>query len=466
MVLEISWYVLIKDLSIRSVLSNSCRVCFRSQSPVKVGGRRRSPSNGDKIEELHQITDAYGFTYTITQTQAAALQQCAEQEEKQRERWAHWQPSGPLPPPEKLKKLCRNGIPPEIRPWVWMEISGASKRKSSHHASYYSAMSRLGRHESAYAHQIELDIPRTFPMNSWLQEEQGQAALRRILLAFAQHNPVVGYCQGMNYLAALLLLALNKNEDSAFWVLASLIDDEAGILYQGMYARDLTGTHVEMRSLREFVDIKLPRLGAHLDALRCDMSLLATDWFLCLFSTAVPAETVARIWDSLLHEGPKVLFRVALALLKIVEHKLLLQDNPGEILRAARSCASEQFDRDGLMRLAFEHIGSLPMGAIWRYRAANQRDVDSEFAERETRANLRAAVKEGFVLTEDLKGMLTNTGVQEEEGSSTQKKTAVFQFKTVREGFKDALDRSKLSLDKSKNTVISSMAHRRTKSVI
>lgn len=50
----------------------------------------------------------------------------------------------------------------------------------------------------------------------------------------------------------------------------------AGILYRDMYARDLSGTHVEMRCLRELVQHKLPRLAAHLDALACDMSILAT----------------------------------------------------------------------------------------------------------------------------------------------------------------------------------------------
>ena len=30
------------------------------------------------------------------------------------------------------------------------------------------------------------------------------------------------------------------------------------------------------------------------------------DWFLCLFCTSLPAETAARVWDALLHEGTKV----------------------------------------------------------------------------------------------------------------------------------------------------------------
>ncbi len=35
----------------------------------------------------------------------------------------------------------------------------------------------------------------------------------------------VGYCQGMNYLAAMLLLALERSEENSFWLLVALIDD-------------------------------------------------------------------------------------------------------------------------------------------------------------------------------------------------------------------------------------------------
>ena len=48
---------------------------------------------------------------------------------------------------------------------------------------------------------------------------------------------------------------------------------------------------------------------------------------------------------------PQVLFRVALALLKLHEPALLAQDNPGELLRAARRAAAEAYDRDLLMKV-------------------------------------------------------------------------------------------------------------------
>lgn len=45
---------------------------------------------------------------------------------------------------------------------------------------------------------LSQDVPRTFPNNAWVQSPAGQGALRHVLVAFAQHWPTVGCCQGMH----------------------------------------------------------------------------------------------------------------------------------------------------------------------------------------------------------------------------------------------------------------------------
>ncbi|KAG5584474.1 hypothetical protein H5410_044908 [Solanum commersonii] len=45
-----------------------------------------------------------------------------------------------------------------------------------------------------------LDLPRTFPGHPAL-DERGRNSLRRLLIAYARHNPDVGYCQAMNFFA-------------------------------------------------------------------------------------------------------------------------------------------------------------------------------------------------------------------------------------------------------------------------
>lgn len=48
-------------------------------------------------------------------------------------------------------------------------------------------------------------------------------SLRNILTAYAAHDPVMGYVQSMNFIAAFLLLAGLAEED-AFWCLVALVD--------------------------------------------------------------------------------------------------------------------------------------------------------------------------------------------------------------------------------------------------
>ena len=39
------------------------------------------------------------------------------------------------------------------------------------------------------------------------------AVCRRVLTAYARHNPSVGYCQGMNFLGGLLLIYLDEGDN-------------------------------------------------------------------------------------------------------------------------------------------------------------------------------------------------------------------------------------------------------------
>lgn len=55
------------------------------------------------------------------------------------------------------------------------------------------------------------------------------------------HNEKVGYCRSMNNIVAMLLVAMNRNEEAAFWLLAALVED---ILYEGTYGANLAGCQV------------------------------------------------------------------------------------------------------------------------------------------------------------------------------------------------------------------------------
>ena len=85
----------------------------------------------------------------------------------------------------------------------------------------------------------------------------------------------------------------------------------------GTSLQGTSGDNVEQRMFSVLVDRKHPRLMEVFDRLECSLAGLTGEWFSRMFTTALPAETAARVWDCIMVEGPKVLFRAALSLIKV-----------------------------------------------------------------------------------------------------------------------------------------------------
>ncbi|EFJ51370.1 hypothetical protein VOLCADRAFT_116378 [Volvox carteri f. nagariensis] len=294
----------------------------------------------------------------------------------------------------KLKKLIRRGVPPKHRHWVWFEVSGAKQLMASQPGnSYYSNLVKAAASMCKVTAQVELDLPRTFPGHPYLScPETGQAAMRRILTSYSLRNPKVGYCQGLNFVVGVILLAVERDEECTFWLLAALVEK---ICYQGSFGDNLCGCHVEMKTLQDLVHAKIPKLGAHMKATNCDMSLVATDWFLTLYCVSMPAESACRVLDALLNEGAKVLFRVALALLKTAENRLLQLDNAGELMKWVKDFVGGILHIDPLMQIAFGGIGGLSLSRVEAVRKVKAQEVQAFMDERRERMSPRTEGRPG-----------------------------------------------------------------------
>ncbi|CAI5499643.1 unnamed protein product [Closterium sp. Naga37s-1] len=194
---------------------------------------------------------------------------------------------------------------------------------------------------------LNQDLHRTFPKHPRMDTPESLAALRRVLVAYSFRDSHVGYCQGMNYVAAYLLLVMRSEED-AFWMLATLVEN---VLYDDCFAEDLFGVHVEQRVLKDLLKKKQPKLASHLDKVGFELSLVTTEWFLCVFAKTFPSETTLRVWDVLFNEGAKVLFRVALALFKINEAELMTAQHLGDVVEILNRSSSRHFDPDILLQV-------------------------------------------------------------------------------------------------------------------
>ena len=243
----------------------------------------------------------------------------------------------------EFRALVLGGIPVVLRAKVWAECTGATSLRvpgmyddlvAGRGGGTDDSLSGSGDHahhedRADVVAQIQADIHRTLTDNIFFREGPGTAKLNEVLLAYARRNPDVGYCQGMNLIAANLLLVTPSAED-AFWLLASIIET---ILPVGYYDHSLAGSRADQQVLRAYVADVLPRLSAHFDALSIDLETMTFQWFLSVFTDCLSAEVLFRVWDVVfcLNDGSVFLFQVALALLKLNEAALLRCETPAEI---------------------------------------------------------------------------------------------------------------------------------------
>lgn len=80
---------------------------------------------------------------------------------------------------------------------------------------------------------------------------------------------------------------------------------------------------------------RCPKAMAQLARTETPLEEVTGPWFHSLFCTSLPAETAARVWDVLLLEGHKILFRVGLALFKVRVSKNISLNNLQKCHRAA-----------------------------------------------------------------------------------------------------------------------------------
>uniref|UniRef100_A0ABM0MLF5 Rab GTPase-activating protein 1-like n=1 Tax=Saccoglossus kowalevskii TaxID=10224 RepID=A0ABM0MLF5_SACKO len=120
--------------------------------------------------------------------------------------------------PKQITSLARKGIPEALRGEVWQLLSGCHDNEDL--MEHYRVL--IAR-DSPAEKVIERDINRTFPAHDFFKEAGGlgQDALYKISKAYSVYDEEVGYCQGLSFLAAVLLL--HMPEEQAFAVLVKIM---------------------------------------------------------------------------------------------------------------------------------------------------------------------------------------------------------------------------------------------------
>lgn len=119
---------------------------------------------------------------------------------------------------------------------------------------------------------IELDLHRTCTS---LTKESRLRPLRRVLRSLCVLHGDVGYCQGMNFVAAFVLRRSGKDGAGAF-LLASRVYEALDL--RAVYAREMPRLKLLLFQLERLLRRHLPRIQDALDGLGATPELYATGW--------------------------------------------------------------------------------------------------------------------------------------------------------------------------------------------
>ncbi|KAK1160935.1 TBC1 domain family member 2B-like [Acipenser oxyrinchus oxyrinchus] len=294
----------------------------------------------------------------------------------------------------ELKGLIRSGIPHEHRSkvWKWCVCFHVKKFRDTVPPDYFNQLLQEAlEKQNPASKQIELDLLRTLPNNKHYASptSEGIQKLRNILLAFSWRNPDIGYCQGLNRLAAVALLYLDQED--AFWCLVAIVEV---FMPRDYYTKTLLGSQVDQRVFKDLMSEKLPRLHVHFEQYKVDFSLITFNWFLVVFVDSVVSDILFKIWDSFLYEGPKIIFRFALALFKYKEEEMLKLQDSMAIFKYLRYFTHTILDARKLMSIAFGGMNPFPLRQIQNRRTFHLEKVRLELTELE-------AIRQNFLRQRD-----------------------------------------------------------------
>eukprot|EP01084_Bolivina_argentea_P087450 157950_1 len=280
-----------------------------------------------------------------------------------------------------IRNLSINGYTFLNRNIIWKYLIFSDFEMTKYSELYNKYIS----HVQFFQHSmIEKDIDRTLIINhDWILTEYNyydasyksyhnvlnkeyKYKLKCILSIYCMLDPEIGYVQGMNYIAANILIGMNGDEILSFAVFSHFMKRDLSPIYfinfdykkhylinnknvsnykyqshafcgggkisktgsigyglRDLYLPSLPGLIVSLLQFDKLIKLYLPILYQHFIFEGIYVQNYASEWFLSLFCYILPLKLSLRLIDIFIIDGWKILHRVGLALLYYAKKQIL-----------------------------------------------------------------------------------------------------------------------------------------------
>ncbi len=233
---------------------------------------------------------------------------------------------------KKFLELVRAGAPPEFR---WLAWKVALHTRESVIPGKYAEL-LAAKDKATWLGSIKADTCRTFTGQFVTERPADKGELEKrlenVLVAVSIYRPEIGYCQGLNYIGAFMLLVSGMKEEEVFWAFVSLLKGKLpndplhlGCI-EGIYADKFPMMKHLLKVFHAILAANMPELESHLDKIMFPDLLWVHKWIFVFFLLTLPFGYCIRFWDYIMSGGVGSIFPLALALLQHFEKQLLGKD--------------------------------------------------------------------------------------------------------------------------------------------
>ncbi|EAR97739.2 rab-GTPase-TBC domain protein (macronuclear) [Tetrahymena thermophila SB210] len=190
--------------------------------------------------------------------------------------------------------------------------------------------------KNEYEEVIQNDVERTFQDQEFFKSVRNKICLNQILKAISSSNSQLGYIQGINYIAAILLSIMPPEE--TYWVTKQILEKyNLASLFLDQFQNLELFTFQASCFFKNFI----PDLFNHMKIFSVQYEITIQRWVLSFFANDLDVQLMIKILNLFIFKGFKIIIKAVIALLSVHKKNILQLKSQEEIYEYLQEKISE-----------------------------------------------------------------------------------------------------------------------------
>jgi len=228
----------------------------------------------------------------------------------------------------KFNKILLEGPPNNLRWIMWNAIANTK---------YFDIQTKIGVtckqiyddllcsefYDKNVEKYIQADLSRTMSYIKYFKSSNWTQSLYNVLKVLVLYDEKLGYCIGMNEIAAIFLIISDCNEIETFNVLRYIYSSNYGLGLREFYIDNFPKLNYYIYIILEILKERYPHIYKVKHDNKIDNELWIQIWLQQLYSNLLDISITTRLWDCLIAQGSKFIINISLAYIKLYENDII-----------------------------------------------------------------------------------------------------------------------------------------------